>query len=146
MLDNLKEQYKEIQNPKGYLTSCFLMCDFKDINKEKWQFNFYNNDKITSYKDNKIIEKDAEVHKKKGEKLKELDLEEIKITPKEAINKAKEEIKVGEPNKIIIVIQNKIYNITFLTNAMRLINIKLLASDNTIIETKEENLLNLQSQ
>ena len=51
-------------------------------------------------------------------------------TMREAIKEVtKVEIKVGEPNKIIIVIQNKIYNITFLTNAMRLINIKLLESD-----------------
>jgi len=139
LYDNLKkiensERFKEWKKKhKGFLCSIFLMCNADDID-ENWQFDFYSNGKIASFSNNSFSESDIfEKHS-----LKELKLNEVKIGFEDAlktIGKLKEEKYKSENfDKIIIVLDSDVWNISYITKSFRIFNVKIDNKDGKIIE------------
>lgn len=140
--------------------------EFQDWNKDEylthgfkvdngWELGFYNKDtdKITTFTVTDSIYKgeEQEVFKESGT-VRELNPEMISMTLAEIENISKGilEIKYNTPIvlKKIIIIQNiegnHVYNVTFVTNAFKTINIKIDADTGKVISDKEVNLMQFQ--
>ena len=133
-------------NPKDYLCSYVLINNIP-------QFDFYNPkiDKITSFIINKEIEikKEQNIFKSSKDKIKELKIDKIKTTLKQAeetINNL-EQYKNETFNKKIIILQNikiPLWNISLITDTFNILNIKINAINGNIISEKYESLLNFK--
>lgn len=160
MLTKLKEQLKKLTSSKdfketGYLCSAFVMCAPSEINRQNWQFDFYDRkkDKITSYHVEPEIKKiniEQDVFKEEKTEVNELKIEKDFITFKKiyelAINTLKKENET--PNKLIILLQQleqPTWNLTFVTDSFKLINIKIDAVTSKILENKKIDLLNWEN-
>jgi hypothetical protein len=138
------EEYKiwKEDNPDSFLSSAFL-------DEKEWQFNFfYDNKLITFTFDEKIKSEESDVYDKQGE-MKELNLDEIKVNLEEAeeiVNKIMEEKKERITKKIIVLQQKEkpCWNITYITSALNVLNIKINAITKEIIEQKFENIMNFK--
>ena len=134
-------------NNKNYYLSSYVLIN------EIPQFDFYNpkTDKITSFIINKEIKikKDQNIFKSSKEKIKELKLDKINITLKQAeeiINNL-EKYKHETFNKKIIILQNiktTLWNISLITSTFNILNIKINAIDGNIISESYESLLNFE--
>ena len=146
MLESFKKllsskEYKEYKknNPDSYLTSCFIIID-----KTNWQFDFYNkNNTITSFIINNKIEitKNQKIFQKEKTKLKELDLNKIKITLKEALKLIKTKDNFV---KTIVILQPYLWNITLITSTFKVLNVKIDAIKKEIISEQYESILNFK--
>ncbi len=156
MLSNLHKDHKELvdsdifKKEKGFLTSCFAMSDSKEIKNQDWQFDFYHKeeDTITSYKNKEIINSNSEIHKEKNKTIPKLEISKVKMEFEEALKVAEKEVKIGNAKKTIAVIQTigkPLFNFTFLTNAMKMINVKINAETKEVISSEEHNLLDLNT-
>ena len=130
------------KNTGYYLAHIFIMLD--EVNKHTWQIGFYNSEKekmITFLMTNDKIQHTAEqeVLKKEGT-IEKLNLEKIKITPEEALEKAKKCFSEYKdiPLKEFFIIQNTeghhMYNVTYFTQSMKTVNIKIDAETGEIIK------------
>lgn len=155
MLDQIKEIIKELKaskefkkfqdkNPTAYLCNiCYL--------DSSWQPDYYEpeKDKIVSFtkQDDEFISQESEIFRKEKTKLEELNLNEIKIdlTKAEEIMNAK--YPVDPSQKIIVLLKDKvpIWNITYLTLKLEIINMQINAISGKIIEDKVESAWNLVS-
>ncbi len=135
------EDYKEFkkENPDSFLANVFL-------DKDGWQFNFsYDKKMISFYLQEDVIKtEESEVYEKNSQ-LEELKLKEIKIDLEKAENliKAEEEI-----TKKIIILQQKevpLWNITYITSSMDVINVRINAISGEIIKQNTENILNFKA-
>ena len=139
------KEWKE-NNKKDYLSS------YVSINNIP-QFDFYNpkTDKITSFIINKEIEikKEQNIFKSSKDKIKELNLNKIKITQEQAekiINNL-EKYKHETFSKKIIILQNikvPLWNISLITDTFNILNIKINAINGNIISENYESLLNFK--
>lgn len=146
----IKEAYKKVmkKKPKGFLCSVFVMCAPENIDNINWQLDFYNkeNDKINSYlvkEDVEILSVDQEAFKEKNKTLKEIGLNKVKVSWKDALKLAENEVK-EDISKIIILLQNldkEIWNISFFTKSFNLINIKIDAKNKKIVEKTTKPLI-----
>lgn len=132
------------KNKEYYLAHAFLMLD--EQNKNTWQIGFYNSEKermvtfLLTGTDVKHTE-DQEVLKKEGT-IDKLDPTKVKIHVQEALDTAKkcltEEYKGQTPLKEFFIIQNTeehhMYNITYFTQSLSTINIKIDAETGKIIK------------
>jgi hypothetical protein len=143
-LINTKEfkEWKDSHN-KSYLAHLFNLND--DLNKNIWQIGFYNpNDTITTFilegNDIKIVD-DEKVFKKTKKKVHKLDVDKVNIDFDRALKIAdefqKNNYKGNDPSKVILILQNVadniIYNITYITIAINILNIKIDACSGEII-------------
>jgi hypothetical protein len=128
----------------------YYLCSYVLINDAP-QFDFYNpkSDRITSFVLNKKIEikNDQNIFKKAKDKIKELNINKIKISLYHAIKKINsiEKYKHEEFNKKIIILQNSqcpLWNISLISKTLRILNIKLNAVNGEIISENYESLLN----
>jgi|TARA_Y100000310_G_C20682951_1_gene817130 hypothetical protein len=136
------EEYKEFKknNPNSHLSSVFL-------DNAGWQFNFFYDDKlITFYLEDSIIKtEESEIYEKK--EIKELKLDEVKVSKEEVeeiLNKSMEEHGNEKVNKKIIILQQKevpFWNITYITTTLNVLNVKINAITKEIIEQKFENIM-----
>jgi hypothetical protein len=129
------------ENKKSKLAHAFKM----DENNE-WQFGYYNpeTEKITTFAvdDCISVSDEQEVFKKPGDKVNCINLDDIKISLKGALEKADETKKKHYPkelvNKRIAILQNinqgQLWNITLVTHSFRTINIKVNALDGKLIK------------
>jgi hypothetical protein len=134
------------QNKKSYLANFFAMIENQDNNTE-WHVGYYNpeKDRIVSFIVGEEITKtpESEVFKEKDRVLK-LDMSKIKIDFKQAIinalNFQEQKYPGNTPLKKIILLQNYdshyIYNITFVTQTFKTLNIKVSSQDGRIISDK----------
>ncbi|MDP4012818.1 MAG: hypothetical protein Q8R00_04405 [Candidatus Nanoarchaeia archaeon] len=130
-----KEKHKEI-----YLASFFKMADDE---KEEIQLHYYNpeTDKMILFIiADEITSQESEVFKQSDAIIKELKLDEVKINFEEAskiISKLlSEKYNHESPNKRIFILQNlekPIWNITYLTTSINLLNVKINAITGEII-------------
>tara|TARA_Y100000034_G_scaffold89696_1_gene107976 strand:- start:1416 stop:1868 length:453 start_codon:yes stop_codon:yes gene_type:complete len=116
-----------------------FLCSYIVI--DKTQFDFYNkNDTITSFTvDNNIEIKENEKIFKKTE-LKELDLNNIKLKEKDAIEIVNKKYSKETFNKKIIILQNTeepFWNLTFITASLKILNVKIDMNKKIIQETFE---------
>ena len=126
----------------SYLASIFYS---KDL-----QIDFYSpkQDKMTSFTiiDNKINLEISEIFRKEKTEIKELKLSEVKID----LEKAKEIVSSllkEETTKEIIILQNlnvPIWNLTYITKSMNLLNVKVNAISGEIVSKNIENILNFK--
>ncbi|MDP3918955.1 MAG: hypothetical protein Q8Q35_03585 [Nanoarchaeota archaeon] len=143
MLDKLKSFLKEIGEVKDkYLVSCF-------IRNTELKIDFYSSEKhkIFTYskKGEDIIITEDEIFQKEKQPLEKLDLEKIKVSYEEALDKVKEE----KDNVITIlqVIDDKIvWNMTVLTPTLELYNLKVDAITGEILNEYKENFMNFRAK
>jgi len=150
MLSKIKDSFEEIKNSEefksweekhlsSYLTSIFFIDEF--------QFDFYNpeTDNITSFKkeNNEIKVIEEKIFRKEKSELKELKLNEIKISFDQAINLIEkligEKYKGEEKQKVIVILQvlkAPTWNITYLTKRFNILNVKINAISGEILEEK----------
>lgn len=166
-MNNLKALYEKVKeskefkgwqsnNKKSYLCSFFMILGDKE--NHHWQLDFYNpaKDAITSFLASdpiQLLEKDSKIFKSDKSKLNELNLDKIEIDFDEAIRLV-EKVKIEKyprenPTKKIIILQktNKIlWNITYLTTSLNILNLKIDASNGDILEEKFSTILSLNEQ
>jgi len=129
-------------NNDSYLTSTFAM--FSEGEKREWLISYYGtkNEKITTFsKNNKKGQE--EVFKKEND-IPELKLEEVKVTDAKALETAKRVLQDNYKNereqKTILVLQKlkdeALWNITFITAAFKIVNVKISAVTGQVISNK----------
>ncbi len=158
---NIKQTIQKIQenkevvswkekNPSSILVHVFVMLD--DENKDMLQIGYYDSlkEKITTIiwdKGKTSIVPEQEILKS-GDKITELNTEEIKISVEEALEIVEKERKQKMPEPILkkfFIIQNSehgaIYNITLFSQALRTLNMKIHASNGEIIHADVKTLI-----
>jgi hypothetical protein len=156
MIEEIKEFLEELEKSK-------IFKKFKEKNQlaynssiskiqKELQIDYYdpNTDKITSFtkRNNEIISQESEVFRKEKIDIPELKLDKIKITLKaieDIIAMKYQEI----PTKKIFILQQKespIWNITYLTQSLNILNMKINAETGQIIEEKIESAMNFQKK
>src|SRR3989338_373133 len=148
------KEFKE-NSKDSYLTSCVKMGKDSHLDNS-WQFDFYSKKthKITSFQVDKniTVQKDQEIFSDKNKSPEELDIMKVKVNLKEALAIAKKHKEVEQQNdsinKEIIILQESdqipIWNITFLTSAFNIINIKIDADSSKIIKYKCESIMSFK--
>ncbi|MBU0461538.1 MAG: hypothetical protein KJ574_03045 [Nanoarchaeota archaeon] len=135
---------------KAYLAHVFFMADDEGYSSFDVGYYMKEEDRLASFGVNGSIEFKgvSEAFKHPDQKIKKLDLSEVKITPEDALNKAKElqesQYKQSKPFKQIIILQHidlgQLWNITYVTQNFKTLNIKIDAKTG---EIKEHKLLDL---
>ncbi len=141
------EEFKEFKNnnPDTFISSAFL-------DEKGWQFNFFYKDKLITFSlNNEIINtEESEIYEKQKD-LKELEIEKIKIDLEESqeimLKVLEKENKKEEISKKIIILQQKevpFWNLTYITTALNVFNLKINAISGEILEQKFENIMNFK--
>ena len=134
------------KNKNTYLSYAFKIPQEMGLND--WQIGFYNKnkDKITTFVmvgGNVEIKPEEEIFKKEDMHVNQIELDKLKITLDYAIAKANEFQQKNFPKdksvKTIAILQNlsdlgNIWNITYLTEALNTLNMKIDASSGKILE------------
>ena len=125
-------------NPKSYLCSFFRILEEND----DWQIDFYNpkSDTMTSFLAGdtvKVIDKDSKIFKHKDTEVEELRLKDVKFELETAMARV-DEINNEKAIKRIIILQkinkNTTWNLTFITAAFSILNVKIDAGSGEILE------------
>ena len=131
-------------HPSSYLSSFFKIIEHQDV--DWWQVDFYypKGDTITSFVVDdkvKLATKDAAVFKKPDTSVKALDLAMVKIDMAHALRAAqelqKEKYKGEKTSKTVVLLQTlaqTFWNISFLTNSFKLVNIRIDAKTGDVLE------------
>lgn len=155
----VRELYEQVLSSKefkdselDYLAHFFVMLDDKFEQMTAWQVGFYNKkeDCVVSFDiGDKIVKTESKAFKRAEHEVGELKIEDVKIDFEEALERArkfqKEKFPGNHPVKTIMLLQTidgrAIWNITFVTAAFNVLNIKLNAKDNQVIDHKFSSLL-----
>ncbi len=170
IFERLKEDFVKLQdskefkdfkkeNPNTYFSSAFLMIESLDVKDVKWQIDYYDSVKqkaSTFILNEGIVESKIgeEILQKKKEDIDELKLEDVKIgfdKAIEAIHKfRKKKYPEEKAQKIIIILQSFkkdiIWNITYITVNLNLINFKINAINGKVLESRMEPLIKFSSK
>jgi len=140
------KQFKEWKesHPDFYLVHAFVMKD--QSNKEMWQIGYYdkktNKMEIIVKQDDALEFAPAQEILKASQEILPLNPDDVKIGVSEALEKAQECIKENYPKEPILknffIIQHlegaTVYNITYVAQTFKTINIKVSAIDGKIIK------------
>lgn len=137
---------------KNWHTDEYLVSYLLVTNTPSVDFYSKKTKKITSFIiSDKINLKEDEIFQKEAKDLEELKLEDIKISLEQATQKIEniktKKIPSEQVNKKIIILQQQIvpiWNLTYLTSSLNLLNIKINAINGDIIEEKLESLLSFK--
>ncbi len=152
------EKFKEWKklNPDDYFSYAFkTLMDNKD---EDWQLGFYNkqDDSLTTFTiegESVFIREDEEVFKKEESSVIPINMEDFKINTEEVIKQANEFKEKKYPNqktlKIMAILQNLsdlglVWNITFITENLNILNMKINAIDGKILSDKLDPIINFK--
>jgi len=137
------------ENPDHYLAHAFMM-----YGTDEWQIGYYGKkeDKVVVFmvQEGEDVKRNPaeEVFKKPESKIKELNLEDVKIDLEEAIGIAdklmKEKYPVENVTKTIVIVQNLdkvVYNLTIVTHTFNIINVKINAGSGEIISESKHSIL-----
>lgn len=136
------KEWKERSND-SYLADFFIILEEGyNLDELNWQIDYYNpkEDLMTSFlieEGNIALKEQQKVLKQEDHKLKELNLDEVELTLRDAINLVKKKYPEEIPTKIIVVLQkvdNVLWNITFLTNSFKVLNVKVNSQNGNIEE------------
>jgi len=135
------------QNKEAYLAHVFYMLD--EANQDIVQIGYYNKskDRITTFVvegDNITKNPEAEVFKEQEIMMKPIDLSKVKINVNEAVDIAeklqKDKYKQEIPVKKIAILQHlplgQVWNITFVTQTFKTLNIKIDSGTKKIVSEK----------
>jgi hypothetical protein len=149
-------EYKK-DNPDAYLVSGFFMVEKVGVDDIVWQVDFYSKKtaKITSFVLNKTLEVKGEqdVFQEKKKVLGPLNLNQIKVGFRQCLDIVNELIDKKypseTPSKIIVVLQMldglAVWNITYLTQAFKVLNVKVNAESGDVIKDTIENILSFKA-
>lgn len=151
-LDNVKavkscSDFKEIDEDDYILAHGYL----ENVGESQWEIGFYNEstDKMLVFNTQPPKKKTEDDVVKSGKTIHELDVSKVKVDFEEAMNVANnflddQNIK-GDLKKTMALLQNldeQVWNITFITKQLEVVNIKIKTVDGTIHDTTVDNLLN----
>ena len=151
---NKSKEYKDsIKNNDVFFSYALMTIEKNEASP--WQLGFYNKstDKITTFvigKDEIAVQKEEEVFKKPGMEVKPIDIEKAKLKFDEIIKKAekfkKEEYPKETISKTIAILQNlqgfgTIWNITFVTDSFKTLNLKINAENSEVISYNLESIM-----
>lgn len=152
--------HSEFKEWKKTHKDCYLVHAFKmpdDANENIWQIGYYDKkkDKITTFfieqGDVKIIPEE-EVYKREKKAVKELDIDKVKINVNKALEKANEILKEKykeQVMKTVIILQNieegLVWNITFVTNSFKTLNIKVDAANGKVVKHELTSLMEFKA-
>ncbi len=139
-----------------YLVHAFKL--FDEANKNIWQIGYYDrsSDTITTFvlengKEIKIIP-NLEIFKQEKDVIKKLEVSKIKINVQEALNISeallKKEYSAEAPIKTMLVLQTigaQVYNISYITQSMSIINIRISSENGDVLEHKKITLAELKA-
>ncbi|HLC56251.1 MAG TPA: hypothetical protein VJJ23_03385 [Candidatus Nanoarchaeia archaeon] len=153
MIENLKRDFEILQenekfkewkekNNESYLCSAFLM---NEDNKGNWQIDYFNPSSwdITSFlvREKEIkINNPEKIFQKEKEKVKELVIENVKVSY-EKVNKMmkellKEKYSSERPDKkvfVLQVIEETIWNVTYINSSFNILNVKISAENGKVL-------------
>jgi len=144
------------ENEASYLCSFFKIVEQEE--KDWWQVDFYNpkQDTITSFikeKEVTLAGKNSKIFKKPNKTVDPLNLDEVSVDIKKALGIAEKLVKEkyeGETatKKIVILqhITDTMWNISFITKTLKLVNIKIDASTGDVLEDSMKNILEFKAQ
>lgn len=141
------KEYKswKSKHKNSFLCGCFSILENIE-NIPEWQVDFYDSkqDIISSFiiKDDQVIlSAEDKVFKKPADKVEKLDIKKVKVKLDNALSKVDQIKNENCPQesiaKAIIILQNikiPIWNISYMTTSMNILNVKINASDNKIID------------
>ncbi len=141
------------ENNLYYLSHGFIMVDPQV--KEEWQMGYCNpkNNNITTFSISEKISQNPEAEALNNEtEIMKLDLEKVKITLKEALEKAekiqKEKYSAHSPFKKIVLLQKldigQVWNITYVTNTFKTLNIKIDSETGEVIKDELMDLFRIE--
>jgi len=145
--------------PEYYLVHVFTTVDSDNFDDDTWQIGYYSKetDKIVVFENTNdaiTVHPPAEALKKE-EYIQKLHLDELKISKKEATDICTATLLEYYPrelfSKAICLLQNlpefgNVWNITVVTLAMSVINIKIDAITGKVIKHDKQNLMNWNSK
>jgi hypothetical protein len=162
IIENSKE-FKDFikKEPHYYLVHVFTTVDSENNSNsvdDLWQTGYYSKDTdmIVVFEDHDdmiFIHPPAEALKR-DEYIQKLDLEQLKVSREDADDICKKILKEYYPaelsSKAICLLQNlpefgQVWNITIVTLALNVINIKIDAIDGKVLKHSKENLMNWKS-
>jgi len=132
------------EHADAFLAHAFVMVD--EENKDVWQIGYFDEkeDKLTTFvvEPNKISVIHGQEVLKEADKIKPLEVPDIKISVEEALAKAEEARKEHYPREMILkkffIIQHttngSIFNVTYFTQSFGNINIKISTIDGKILK------------
>ena len=152
-----EEEFKEItssnefikfkeKNPLSFLSGVFIL-------GTNFQFDFYNpeNEKIGSFTfiGNDIKTEESDVFKKENNKVKQLNLDKVKINLnniKKLMSSLLDKYNQKSNREITILQQDEfpIWNVSYLTEQFKLLHVKINAINGKIIEEKLENIMSFK--
>ena len=151
----LIEDSSVFKNWKDNHNTSYLCAFFRTVgntDNPEWQVHYYQpeNDTISVFSvgnEVKIVEEDSEILKNKEDKVKELNLDEVKIDfihALEITDQIDKKYSNETITKRIVILQklNKIvWNVTYMTGAFNLLNVKVDAATGEVIEESKTSLL-----
>lgn len=162
ILDTLKELEESVvfkdwkkENKKDYLVNFFK---FVQANEDSpWQIGYYNEktDMITTFNvdDEITINPPSEVFKKEGI-VEAILLSDVKIDQDKVLEIAKnfkeENYKYESSVKIVLLLQRKdgiqVYNLTFITESLKTLNMRISSLDGSILSHKLTSLMDFRQK
>ena len=132
--------------PDAYLANLFSMIDEKSPIPE-WHIGYYDKSKeriITFVLGDEIIQNPESEVFRDGGHVEHIEMHKIKISFDKAIENAiihqKQKYPIDSPTKKIVLVQNidghYMYNMTFVTQTFKTLNIKVSTQDGRIISSK----------
>ncbi|MBT3395084.1 hypothetical protein HOA59_03255 [archaeon] len=155
-LKNTIEKVKECEdfaNWKSEHQEGYLVSAFYNNKIGEWQTHYYDpaNDVMAVFNiENDVISIDSdEIFRKEKTKINELRLEDIKIESVDELIKKLVDEKYNseeEANKIIIIQQKEfpVWNVTYVTKALNVLNVRINAITGEIIEEHFESIMNFK--
>lgn len=149
------KKFKE-KHKNYFLTSAFLNLESEDdLEFTPWELNYFSkaDNKAHSFLvSENIMIREPDKMFSVGQEVKELNINKVKINLDQALTKIKEilneKYKNETPSRIIIILQklneNIVWNFTYITKTLKVINIKLDAISREIIHESAENILNFR--
>jgi hypothetical protein len=148
------KEWKE-SNPGYVLAHAFVMID--EANKDIWQIGFYSEkeDKMATFmlEPNDIrMAETTEIFKDPNAKILEVNPEDVKISVEDAMDRANnfrlENYPKNTVMKTFFIIQNlnpegQVFNITFVSQEMNTINIKISTKDGKVVKHHISSLMDM---
>ncbi len=143
-------------NKDYYLAHAFMMMD--KANENVWQIGYYNPkiDKVTTF----IIEggdikisPELNIFKRPGSTVEKLDVSKVRIGTIAAIENAEKVMEKdyprANPMKMFFIIQNlkqqgHVFNITFITQDFKTVNIRISSETGKVLSHNVENLMDIK--
>jgi hypothetical protein len=144
--------FKEFISSHSEFYLVHIYATSEENNRGSLEFGFYNEekDKIVVFETNPLKKRDEEEAFKEGKTINLLDLSTVKISLDEALDIAEKSRLKKYPLEIIyksiMILQNierQVWNITLISMAFNIINIKIDSESGEVLESNIHSIMNL---